>query len=279
MQITITQYNRIIQFLDGEMSATEMDAFENELDLFPAMRKQLNFENSIRNQLLINKNDSISNAQIKIESKGTIVFFTSRNIWKYAGVAASLIIGIITIYYISQKSTKNIVSKNVNDSIKLSQKDSLVINTKKENESTHKKTYAQIFEQYFKADQIPENYPMLLTEEFEAYKKGEYAKLQKLDLSTISESRGENSKKIILELGHYYKGISFLKTNKVDKAIANLKWILTNSQTDSISVKATWFLGLCYLKKGDLKKVELLLSKISTDDRYKTKIREIRSNF
>lgn len=50
MAITTEQYEKITRFLDADMDLAEMEAFEKELAANPEMRRQLDFEQSVRNE-------------------------------------------------------------------------------------------------------------------------------------------------------------------------------------------------------------------------------------
>src|SRR5690606_17612903 len=108
-----------------------------------------------------------------------------------------------------------------------------------------------LFKQYFKKDDLPANYPLFLAEAFTDYESGNYKTLQQLNLNDLPQTRGTDesgSKAIILQLGHYYKGLAFLQTNNTKEAIHHLNWVLNNRPANALRAKAQWYVALVYLK-------------------------------
>ena len=101
------------------------------------------------------------------------------------------------------------------------------------------------------------------------YKNSDYS-FREIDLDKVPISRGSsndiNSKQNILQLAHYYKGLSYVETNDYKKAIENLQWVITNAINDQIKIKAQWYLALIFLKEGNKKANALLLS-VSKNDK------------
>ncbi|MFM9908358.1 MAG: tetratricopeptide repeat protein, partial [Chitinophagaceae bacterium] len=80
--------------------------------------------------------------------------------------------------------------------------------------------------------------------------------------------RGTESKQPVLEFGHYYKGIAFLKTNNTKEAILNLQWVQKNSTDKNLQLKAQWYLALAYLKSNNSVEAINLLKKIADKSAY-----------
>jgi hypothetical protein len=107
-----------------------------------------------------------------------------------------------------------------------------------------------LFEQYFKKDSVPSNYPKFLTEAFIGYNFGDYIYLKKLDFSALPETMETieaNNREAIVQLGHYYKGIAGIVTNDSPQAKTNLQWSIGHASHE-MSIKAKWFLALTYIK-------------------------------
>jgi hypothetical protein len=275
MDINTEQYERIIHFLDANMTLEEMDAFEKELADNPAMRQQLDFELQARDSFAFNKNkiiDSTTNAipVININSK--------RKKWFAIAAAAAVIVAIFSIIFLMPKKVieKDIVQGNDTNSIK--KNDTAAITITQPNDSIKTLTFIKLYQQYFTADAVPETYPMYLAEAFTSYQSGDYTAIQKLNLAAIPEMRGNESKQPILELGHYYKGIAFLKSSNIKEAIINLQWVQKNSTDDDLKFKAQWYLALAYLNNNNINEATNLLKKIaykSTYHRYKDKAKNL----
>jgi TolA-binding protein len=271
MELTNEQYERLCNFLDANMSMEEMAAFEKELANNSAMRTQLDFELSLRNNFLEVNN----NAAIAQKEKKVVKLFNSNTWWKAA--AAAVLITAISIFYFTK--TKKILPTDIvqhKDSLTTTTKDTGIVKIEPIKKDTATKIdVAKLFDDNFEIAKIPENYPIQLAAELADYEKGNYASIQKLDIAKVAETRGGDDKQTILELAHYYKGISLLKLSKVGGAIANLQWVKNNSTDASMKENASWYLGLGYLKMGDITKAKLFFKEISSYGRYKKEVKEL----
>lgn len=266
MEITTEQYNRIQYFLDAEMTIEEMVAFEIELEANPYMRTQLDFEQSIRDNFYTQQIDTSF-----VNKKKVIPINNNRKKW--LGIAAAtLLIAIAAIFFLNTKNnTPTIVAKK-NDAIKTEKIDTQALPKILPSKIKGETDFAELFEQYFEPDKVPETYPIQLAEAFNGYEKGNYSVIEKLDADAVANSRGIEDKQSILETLHYYKGIAFLKNNNTGQALVNLQWVLQNSSNDTLKANANWYLGLGYLKRGELGKAKRLFNGIGNYGRYKKEI-------
>jgi hypothetical protein len=271
MELTNEQYGRLCNFLDANMSMEEMVAFEKELANNDAMRTQLDFELSLRNNFLeVNTNTAIAQKEKKV-----VKLYNSNTWWKVA--AAAVLITVISVFYFTK--TKKILPTDIvqhKDSLTITPKDTGLVKIEPIKKDTATKIdVAKLFDDNFEPDKIPENYPIQLAAELADYEKGNYASIQKLDIAKVAETRGGDDKQTILELAHYYKGISLLKLNKVEDAIANLQWVKNNATDASMKENASWYLGLGYLKMENKDKAKVLFEGISSYGRYKKQAKKI----
>ncbi len=277
MNITTEQYKLIIRFLDGDMTLGEMTVFEKELDDNPAMREQLNFEQHVRDSLAFNKTKIIDSNSTTAKNATAIINVNRKRWFAIAAAAAILVIVLSVIFLKPEKDIdKDIVQSNDTNSVK--KNDTTAITITQPNDSIKTLTFIKLYQQYFTTDAVPENYPMYLAEALTNYQSGDYAAIQKLNLADIPEIRGTESKQPILELGHYYKGIAFLKTNNTKEAILNLQWVQNNSTDKNLQLKAQWYLALAYLKNNNATEAIKLLKKItdkSTYHRYKNEAKSL----
>jgi TolA-binding protein len=271
MELTNEQYERLCNFLDANMSMEEMVAFEKELANNDAMRTQLDFELSLRNNFL----EVNTNAAIAQKEKKVVKLSNSNTWWKAA--AAAVLITVISVFYFTK--TKKILPTDIvqhKDSLTITPEDTGLVKIEPIKKDTAIKIdVAKLFDDNFKPDKTPENYPIQLAAELADYEKGNYASIQKLDIAKVAETRGGDDKQTILELAHYYKGISLLKLNKVEDAIANLQWVKNNTTDASMKANANWYLGLGYLKMGERAKAKILFEGISSYGRYKKQVKKI----
>jgi len=297
MNISIKQYEKISHFLDAEMTMAEMEAFEKELSANPEMREQLNFEQALRDGFAVGnikaqeRNLQNNEAQAKIHKIGADLKqafdnkeYSSKKInphrplwkktigrvtWLHIAAAAVVLIIIATFFIVKPKqSAQQTPLVKLNEKPIIKNIDSSTTVKSEPNVMPAKDPdFASLYKKYFVKDQLPETYPMLLADAFSNYERGDYASIQHLNLSDISEVRGEdelNNKQNILQLGHYYKGIAFLETNNTQQAIINFNWVIKNQPGKSLHLKAQWYLTLAYLKENNgTKAAELCKSVIN----------------
>lgn len=261
MDITTEQYERIIRFLDGDMNAVEMDEFEIELSSNPAMRHQLDFEQSLRNDFALNSITSLTaeipaEAGISVPSKPTRI--TSLAKWFSAAAAIIIIILLVTVFWQKTDQKEDIAHTNKIDTVQSVSIPPGAIITEQAKDTSKSIDLVKLFRQYFKKDTLPEEYPIFLAEAFTDYESGNYKTLQQLNLNNLPETRGVDkpgSKQSILQLGHYYKGLAFLQTNNTKDAIINLNWVLSSQPEKILRDKAQWYLALAYLEEKNPEKV------------------------
>lgn len=190
--------------------------------------------------------------------------------WLATGVAASIIVAFSVLFLYNQPSKKYqpVVNQVIKDT-GLIIKD-IPSNTAEAPLKERTKTIDELalVKKFYTKDKLPESYPVFLADAFTRFESGDYDALQQLNLSDISETRGGNdleSKENILQLAHYYKGISYLETGNTAKAIVHFNWVLTNNPGKRLLAKAEWFLALAYLKEHEPGKTIELLKKIPGD--------------
>jgi len=217
----------------------------------------------------------------------------SISLWKQLAIAAT-IIGVISLSVIiyRQSLQKNHPVANTNkkpdSSANIIKEDSAQIhkniieqNLANQNKSDTNKDAKQkqqlqtnsnhevLFANNFRPDTIPESTAGPLEDAFAYYENGDYknaiASIETADLNT--ELRGqETDTKHIIFYARYYKALSYLVENRVEKAIPELNNAIKDSPDSVLQVKAQWYLALAYLKSGDIKKAEKLLTKIVSNN-------------
>ena len=269
MALTTEQYQKIIRFLDAEMGPDEMNAFEKELDSNAELRRQLDFEQSLRDNFALGNITSLPGTVTAKESaaaRGKTGKIT--RIQKWLAIVAAVITAIILVTIFWQKPGKapDVVNRNNNiDTVQKNKESPQVAITAPAKDSSEIINPALLFKQYFKKDVLPEHYPLYLAEAFTDYEMGNYKTLQQLNLNNLPQTRSDgetDSKANILKLGHYYKGLAFLQTNNTREAIMNLSWVLSNQPGNALRVKAQWHLALTYLKENNGEKAAELCRSI-----------------
>lgn len=312
MEITLEQYERIQNYLDGIMTPPEEKDFLIELDKNISFKESFEFERDLRQNLtsildkknifdeenayfktdkkaedydsiksLIEKagnewseeNKKFSSAAFNISDKESgpgkskVVHIKS---WSVITAAACIVIAIISLVWFSHKDSSTLIVKsNSTNDIKKDSGSTNIVKTipndssKNINPGTQKINYSALFKKYYAKDTSNPKMPDMLAMVPANYRNGDYS-FREIDLGKIPISRGSsndiNSKQNILQLAHYYKGLSYVETNDYKKAIENLQWVITNAINDQIKIKAQWYLALIYLKEGNKKANALLLS-------------------
>jgi hypothetical protein len=264
MSLTTEQYDKIMRFLDAAMEPDEMDVFEKELAANPEMRKQLDFEQSVRDGFALGKISSLPDYVIQAGVPGTIPVNPKipgkiKSIQKWLAVAAAIITAFTLFTVFRQKPGKKqdvTATNNIDTSLQAISPPGATT-TEPAKDSGRVIDLALLFEQYFKKDALPEDYPLFLAEALTDYETGSYTTLQKLNLNNVPQTRGAGEadrKENILQLGHYYKGLAFLQTGNTRDAIINLHWVLNNHPDKTLRDKALWYLALGYLKENNREK-------------------------
>ena len=278
MEITTEQYERIIHFLDAEMTLAEMEAFEKELVSNSEMRRQLDFEQTLRNDFALQNITSLPVAGAESgeeNTRGIPVKTTSIRKWLAISAAAAAI--VIVTFFVFFRQTHQPTTEVANTTDVEEQPNNLP----KATDTARIKNdaaidLASLFKQYFIKDAIPEGYPLYLAEALTDYESGKYATLQKLNLHNLPETRGTDeadNKKKILQLGHYYKGLAFLQTNNINEAKTNLDWVLRNNPPKALRAKTQWYLALVYLKENNGEKAAELCRNIVANKENKALIK------
>ena len=327
-----TLFEKIEQYLNGEMSAEERVLFEYEMktndELSSACNTYKLIETQMRNQEKNSENETLlkdslqklnavyfereikNSPDIQNTNKALPVFdasitekFKAKNnkrsivsIWKTIGIAAATI-GIIAlsfIWYLYSTKEKEQVAVNVKktdteeninrqDTTGLQKNIALQNNTdtntdanKNPNTLTKKKQEA-LFATNFKPDVTPENKEGPLEDAFDYYDDHNYAgaaeEFSSANLNTITRGLDTNPK-LTAFYAHYYGGLSYLAEGTATEAITELKNAIAKSPAELFKIKAQWYLALAYLKTGEIKKANELLSKISVNEKeteYKSK--------
>ncbi len=273
MSITTEQYKKILRFLDAEMDAAEMEAFEKELGSNPEMRAQLDFEQSVRDHFTLGNITSLpGTAPVNQNAAAQAVPGKITGMQKWLAIVAAAITAfmLVTLFWQKPGKAPDVANSNNMDTVQKNTEPSRVAITAPAKDSIEVIDPALLFKQYFKKDVLPEDYPLYLAEALTDYEAGNYKTLQQLHLNNLPQTRGDgeaNSKENILQLGHYYKGLAFLQASNTREAIINLNWVMNNQPGKALKAKAQWYLALAYLKENNGEKgVELCRSIVNNKE-------------
>jgi hypothetical protein len=252
MDITLEQYQDIQRYLDGAMDKEQAAAFQRALETNKEVNDAFMFEKEIRdhagpireameiaslNELPENSStdtgffqDSIKKAETEYKARHAKPRIITL---RWAMSAAAVLILVIGGFILFQH---------------------------------HTESPAALFADYFKKDTLPaDNYPML-AQAFTDYRNNKYTTLQKYDLEDLPTLKGgDEQRQKILELGYYYRGISWLATGDADKAGADLQWVIDHAQTPDLVWKAQWYEALSLIKLSNIPAATGLLRSISSN--------------
>ena len=124
-----------------------------------------------------------------------------------------------------------LIKKNTNTDItKITPRDSV----KNINPGIQKVNASALGKKYYTKDTGNPIIPDLLAMVPADYKKGDYS-FREINLDNQLLTRGSsndiNRKQNILQLGHYYKRLSYIETNDNKQAIENLQWVIDRAQS------------------------------------------------
>ncbi|PVD51652.1 hypothetical protein DC498_13060 [Terrimonas sp.] len=271
MNITTEQYQKIMRFLNTEMDDAEMDAFEKELNANPEMRSQLDFEQSVRDSFALRQITVIPGVEpVNTINKISKSNLSVRRLQVWIAISAAAVTAIVFLSIFLKKTEKNAVTagfgtNNIDTAQQSAIPPQVMVAEPVQKDSVEVIDLVGLFKQYFKKDTLPEHYPLFLAEALMDYESGNYKALQQLNLKDLPQTRGADetgSRKSILQLGYYYKGLAFLQTGNTNEAVVNLKWVLNNQPDKNLRARAQWYLALIHLKENNGEKAAKLCRSI-----------------
>ncbi len=279
MALNQLQYERLMRFLDADMTLEEMEAFEKELAANSEMRQQLTFEQAARESLTKEKNaEPWFNQSNPYSTNGKVHAAPFKPLvqkkWLAFAVAASVLV-IAATYMLFKNNTAS--PPLVIHSIDTGATQKTVVPQPVKTQPVDSSILLCLYKKYFIKDTLPDAHPMLLADALNGYDNGNYTALQKFDLSNLPQTRGSaDENQEILQLAHYYKGIAFLETANDTKAIEHLQWMVGKSTDKNYKQKSRWYLALAYLKIGDkANAVEQLKRLTNTVNTYTTRAKKL----
>lgn len=266
MKLTEEIFTQIYQYLNGELSQTEKDYFEELLRLNKNIANEVALQKRIKAGLKSNEyKNKFKEIHAQLHSENLLPSFeqeilgTEKNIishqhslkllnWQYFAFAASfiLVFGISFYFFTIEKSTEQLVQKNDKKGIPDSVKISLIEPVKKEvfaktNEQKQQadKPIKQLFSKYF--NRIP-----TLESPFSSKKFGVSPnKFMKWEADTTA----------------LQQGINLLSEGKAKAALAIFE-TLSSSIFEPVKQQAEWYTALAQLKRAKLVETLAQLEKI-----------------
>jgi hypothetical protein len=275
MDITLEQYDNIQLYLDGKMEEAQANAFLQELKTNEELKESYEFERSLRQNLqsISETREMLALSRQHDESTGDPansafirdIIQQSAKEWKEGrppvtlpgstappqpkvvpfrrwtaiAVAASLLIALASIVFLQHYRNRT-------------------------------EDPAELFAAFFKKDTIPkEDYPML-AQALTGYKNNNYKTLQNYDLENLPILKGgDDQRQKILELGYYYRGISYLATGEPAKATPDLQWVIDHAQTEDLVWKAQWYEALALIQSSNIPAAAGLLRSVASNPKAK----------
>jgi hypothetical protein len=243
MEITLGQYDQIQQFLEGELDQQEANDFLQELKTNNDLHAYYEFEMTVRenSQSIRDAREILAFSKAIADPHDAIADPPAANIISFRRltslIAASLMIaaGSITFFIVYRH---------------------------------HADTPASLFAAYFKKDAVPPGQYPLLAQALTDYKNNEYGALQRYDLERLPILKGaDDQHQQTLELGYYYRGISWLLTGAPQKAISDLQWVIDSATTQDLSTKARWYEALALIKTANIPAAKPFLQSLAANQK------------
>jgi len=260
MDLTLEQYRKVQAYLDERMSSEEATAFMQEVREDNTLQEYLQFEIELRENLVALKGVEIPAIAVSIVEPSLNSKKSKTITWRTTlAIAAGLVLAAAGIYWLSggvsqrpDMAKRNSAPVRVDTVIAKTSPDTLGANPPHD-----KINFAALFARYYTREPVHEK-PDQLYLALNDFENKKYKTIQDVDLSEFSSGlRGPLSDDEIQhleELGHFYKGISFIETNDNTKAVANLSWIIANSKSKTLQQKAIWYLSLIFIRQGEINK-------------------------
>lgn len=212
----------------------------------------------------------------------------SMRIWVALAVSVCMVLAVtFLVIFVLPKQTSPSIAKIKDTSVAKKNTDTEIVKTssgdsiKKMNPVIQKFDGKAYFKKYYAKDRSNPPMPEILAMIPADYQKGDYS-FREIDLGKVANTRGAsndlNSKQNILQLAHYYKGLSYIETKDDKTAIENLRWVIDSAHSPQLKIKAQWYLALIYLNKDNLQKAMpllLALSKTPNDGPYHIQAAEL----
>ncbi len=269
---------KIAMYIAGRMNASEEEAFMQQLGIDAVLREQYEDELLVRSLLEPEDDEAVISDSMPEETATAEGEKTKKNSiirWfvKYENIAASALIVIsAAIAFLFLKNTSKEIS-TISGTHKIL-KDTLAHITPSHDESSlpaRKDTTDKVFKRFYKRYSAGEKDPVELSEYYEAYQKGQSAKVlaaTKTDYEVMGVSEKSKTLQLYLNL---YKGLVYLENNHSKRAIQQFDSVVHSaSKADNLYFTAKWYSCLAWLKEGDLSMAAKIAKSIAAlDSPYK----------
>lgn len=266
MEITLEQYQNIQRYLDGGMDAAQAAVFQQELETNADLKDAYAFERELREHIgTVHEAEEIAALNDLPGGRAGADDDFFRDLIQRSGAewraahpagAASRAGGGKVISFTWATAIAACLLLAIGGSV-------LFIHFGGPSASP-----ADLFAAYFKKDALPADSSPMLAQALTDYKNDKYATLQRYDLENLPIAKGgDDQRQKTMELGYYYRGVSWLATGEPDKAIADLQWVIGHAQTPDLVWKAQWYEALALLKTSNIPAATELLRSISANTR------------
>jgi hypothetical protein len=231
------QYTETIEkYINGELRGEELSSFEKEIkqskELAEDVKLHTAIEKFLRNkelfefrEMLDEIHEEVVGDTDKIKKRQSILRLIYTR-WQYAAAVLIILLSISAVLYYTLRPSLN------------------------------ERLYTQYFESYNKTV-------------FYRTINETSANEMKLALSEYSNKNYEKSWGMLKEISDkdktdaafFFRGMSAMETNKLDDAILSLSTVMSNDSSLYVD-QATWYIGLCFLKKDDKENAQVYFKKV-----------------
>ena len=288
MSIPQEQYDRLIAYFEGKLSAEEEISFLHEVKEDEALQKEFDWELLLRYQHFEEPDEADKSEHADPFEPAGAHTGRVKEAWKQAAandplppvriirpgrftVAAAILVlalgaALFYIFYI-KKPAPEIVHRDPPvkpDRGRIYKKDPSLPEKNARILAQNDDRAEKVYKQYYKKYRGSEEDPIQVSKFLYAYNEGRYDEVIKgTAKELLSKGTDANTPALKNYLG-FYQGISYLHTKKTAPAINKLREVTSHtSSTDQLYYDASWYLAMAYLQDGNLTDATAVLQQLA----------------
>ncbi|HWB27633.1 MAG TPA: hypothetical protein VG738_19285 [Chitinophagaceae bacterium] len=250
---------KIANYFDNKMDAAEQEAFLQKVRGDNLLSRQ--FENELLIRSFLYTDDNYSSLDDCIETSGMIrdkgVYKISRNLRNYLGVAALLILVILSVHLLLQKKSKVITVAQIQNHEDTTRSEEKAKHLFADNNSTEAE-YKKFYRKYTSWSD-----PVEVSKYYNDYVNNNYLEVINSEDSGFAEKGLTKDENYLMAYVQLYKGLCYLAEAKPEESINRFSTVLKISEKGGTPYyEAEWYSALAWLKAGNRNKSVEILEKI-----------------
>jgi tetratricopeptide (TPR) repeat protein len=239
---------KMIKYLEGEMSISEKRSFEQEIMAVQSLSKLKNLleeiDDTVADDQLFELVDKLKDTQELYNEVIGVTYVVGKEkqprvSWKHIAAAVVTLMLVVTTLIFN-------FSRSANDRI-----------------------FASYYQQYkgdMAGNRAGKVNPMINA--VQMYDMGEYRTAIGLFGKILSGDASNTA-------AHFFTGVSYMETHDYKNAIQNLSFVISKNDIAYVN-HSKWYLALCYLETGQTKHaVDILTMLVNNNNNYKTKAQDL----